>query len=319
MGNRFKRIAKSTSFPAFVLFAAFIVINILVTKNFLTLSYMKGVAINNAPLICLTMGMSVVIISGGIDLSLGTLLSVVNTLCVTFTALGWNPVLVILVCLLVGAGIGMINGLVVGYLRIPPLLATFAMSTILEGLALIILPKPGGNPDQGVMKWYRTGVLGVPIATFAILLVALTGVFILKSKFGILVRATGYNEKEAFFSGIHTGRIKLYTYMIAGLFGGLGGILMTYGINSADATIGTDMCMQCIAACVIGGVDLAGGQGHSLGALWGILFLTFVSSVIVSLGLDTFSQSFWSGMVLLISLLGSVILMKRSKKAIGLD
>lgn len=94
---------------------------------------------------------------------------------------------------------------------------------------------------------------------------------------------------------------------------------MTYGINSADATIGTDMCMQCIAACVIGGVDLAGGQGHSLGALWGILFLTFVSSVIVALGLDTFSQSFWSGMVLLISLLGSVILMKRSKKAIGLD
>ena len=89
MGNRFKRIAKSTSFPAFVLFAAFIVINILVTKNFLTLSYMKGVAINNAPLICLTMGMSVVIISGGIDLSLGTMLSVVNTLCVTFTALGW--------------------------------------------------------------------------------------------------------------------------------------------------------------------------------------------------------------------------------------
>ncbi len=319
MGNYLKKTVKSTSFPAFVLFAAFVVINIFVTKNFFTLSYMKGVAINNAPLICLTVGMSVVIISGGIDLSLGTMLSVVNTLCVTFTAWGIHPLLVILMCFAVGVGIGMINGIVVGYLRIPPLLATFAMSTILEGLALIILPKPGGNPHQGVMKWYRAGVAGIPIATFAILAVALIGAFIWKSKFGILVRATGYNEKEAFFSGIQTSRIKLYTYMIAGFFGGLGGILMTYGINSADATIGTDMCMQCIAACVIGGVDLAGGQGHSLGAFWGILFLTFVSSVIVALGLDTFSQSFWSGMVLLVSLLGSVILMKRSKKAVGLD
>lgn len=319
MSDKLKKIVKSSSFPAFALLVIFVIINLFVTKNFLSLNYMKGVAINNAPIICLTIGMAIVIIAGGIDLSLGAMLSVVNTLCVTFTAYGWNPILVIMICILIGGAIGAINGFVVGYLRIPPLLATFAMSTVLEGLALIILPNPGGNPDPDVMKWYRAGYFGIPIATFVIILLAVIAVFILKSKFGTWIRATGHDEKKSFFSGIPAGKTTLLAFIISGLFGGLGGVLMTLGINSADATIGINMCMQCISACVIGGVDLAGGQGHPFGAICGILFLTFVNSVIMALGLDSFSQTFWSGMVLLISLMGAVVLMRHSKKSSGLE
>lgn len=314
-----KRAAKNSSFPAFLLFVLFFILNIIFTMNFLSFSYMKGFAINNAPIICLTIGMSIVIIAGGIDLSLGMLLSVVNTLCVTFTAMGWHLVAVIIVCLLIGAGIGLVNGLIVGYLRIPPLLATFAMSTILEGLALIILPEPGGNPDQIAERIYRRGFLHMPVATYIIIGVAILAYFMLKSKTALWIRATGFSEKKAFFSGIPANKTVMLSFCISGLLGGLGGILMTFGINSADATIGASMCMTCISACVIGGVDLAGGQGHSLGALWGILFLTLVDSIVMALGLDTFSQNFWSGMVLLVSLLVSVIFMRRSKKNSGLD
>jgi len=264
----------------------------------------------------LAIGVTVVIISTGIELSLGSVLALASVVAASFAqAPDWArpmyPGLQLPVLLSFGAGIavgalcGLINGALIAGFRIPPFIATLGMMTAARGVALIY---SNGRPISGLTDEFnyigQGSVLGIPIPIIVLAVVAIAAHLMLhNTRFGRHVYALGGNEQAARVSGLNLTRIKILIYVFAGALAGLGGLVLSARIGSGQPTLGQGAELDAIAAAVIGGTSFAGGIGTIWGTLVGALIIGVINNGLDLLNVSPFSQQVVKGVIIVIAII----------------
>lgn len=307
--------------------------------GFLGLGNFQGVLANNSLLLVLALGQSFVIISGGIDLSTGWVMglaSVVASLVMRRYPLDANLFLVIssgfLACAIIGLAAGFINGTVISRLKVPPFIATLGMYGIARGFGYVLsggppvsVNQPGiGQFGNGFVLYFHPtagysffkipfGVLGeelrklVPVLPYLIIyfiiILIITNWVLSKTRFGQHVYAVGGNSMAALRAGIPVKIILTKVYMLSGLMAGLSGFLYVMRYSGGVAAAGDALNLNSVAAVVVGGASLLGGEGTLIGTLVGTLIISIISNGLIILGIDPFYQYVVVGMIIIFAVL----------------
>lgn len=314
MMSKVKKIVSWSAFPSLLLFLIFLGINGLMT-NGLSVSFFRSFISTNAGAICVAIGVTSTILVAGTDISLGSIVSLVNVVIVTLCEHGYSVPLAALAGLGSAVLCGMLNGFIIGVMRVNPLLTTFATSTAFSGIALWILPYPGGSIDFSFGDWYLGNMFGfVPTPVVMILILVIIWVVVMKRPMGIHIYALGKDVKKAYASGINVAALRFFVHTFAGLAAGIAGICISANICAGSPTVGSAMSMNSIAAAVIGGVSLNGGIGGIWGGIFGASFLSILISIVVSANLSSVVQSFIQGLILLVGVSFSVVAADKEMK-----
>jgi ribose transport system permease protein len=274
------------------------------SENFFQSSNLLNVARQVSMLGIASVGFAFVLLLGGIDLSIGSVVTLVNIvtawLMVTATM---NPILASILALIMSAAIGFANGWIIANIRMPPLIVTLAMMIIIEGLAYLICQ---GLPIYGFPKsytWIGQGYLGpIPIPVIIMAVIMGIGSFILnKTYFGRYFYAVGGNEQAANLSGIKVKHVKYLVYTLSGFFAGIAGIVILSRTNSAQVLSGKGLEFDVLTACVLGGVSVTGGFGKISNVVAGVLILGVLSNGLVLLDVSQFVQMVIKGSVLMLA------------------
>jgi ribose transport system permease protein len=278
----------------------------------------QGLAISVLPLALATVAQAIVVISGGIDLSIGSMMALTSVVAASLMVdqSGEIGVVIVVGVLLLGLLLGAINGGLVVATRVPDIVVTLAMSFVWAGCALLVLKTPGG----GSVEWLRQLVLGSVLipwipkaAVVLVVIVAVIWIPLRRSRVGLSIYAVGSNRLAAFRSGVPVGRTKVLAYMFTGLFAALGGLSLT-----ASTGIGTPVpgpyTLQSVAAVVLGGVALAGGRGGVFGPIVGVVILQLIRTDMTFLNVDTNLAVVAQGAILIgVVMVGSLIQLRRSR------
>lgn len=259
------------------------------------------------PLMILTAGQAIVIIGGGIDLSVGTMVSMVNAILVTWITRESTGA-EIATAIAVGAGAGMLaglfNGLCVSYLRLQPIVTTYATSFIYAGVALWILPRPGGLMPSELTKFYRSNPLEIPLMIWVAALLILLWVGLRGTRYGRYLFAVGGKAESAYATGVPVSLLRLSTYVIAGLMAAFAALALTLSTGTGDPRIGDAMTLPSIVAVVLGGTRLSGGQGGIAGSLIGVVILGTIRNIISFADVPTWWQTFVDASIIIVALAG---------------
>ncbi len=255
----------------------------------------------------ISFGMTFVILTGGIDLSVGSILALSSALMGSFIVGGLDPILGIVFACLIGAALGAVNGLVITYGKVAPFIATLATMTIFRGMTLVYT---NGNPISGLteneafLNFGQGYFLELPVP--AVMMLIMFGIlyFILhKTPLGRKTYAVGGNEKVSYIAGIKINRIKIFAYTVTGMLCGMAGAILTSRLNSAQPTAGTGYELDAIAAVVLGGTSLSGGKGRIVGTLVGALIIGTLNNGLNILNVSSFYQQVVKGIVILLAVL----------------
>jgi len=270
--------------------------------NFLTsynlLNIIRQASINGL----IAFGMMTVILSSGIDLSVGSTLAFTSLIMAKMIHAGINTPIAIGVAILLGAMVGIINGLLISKGKLQPMIATLSTMMVFRGVTLYVSNGvPESKLGEGLIGWLGRGNLaGIPIPVFILVIVFAIFFFMLnRTVFGKRVYAIGGNVKAARLSGIHVERNQIYVYMISGILATLAGIILTSRIDSAVPTAGASFEMNAIAACVIGGASLTGGRGKVTGTLIGIMIIAVLMNGLNILGTSAYLQQIITGLIII--------------------
>jgi len=286
------------------------------TDTFLTADNGLNVLRQTAVNICIATGMTLIVLTAGIDLSVGSVLALCGAIAagllkngiripsadlfIGFTVLG-----VVLAGIFIGALLGFFNGLVITKFKVPPFVATLAMLTIARGFTLLYTkgqPISNLGSDFAVIGtgWW----LGIPVPVWIAAVVVLFAVFITRqTKLGRYIYAIGGNETAAKFSGINITKVKITVYAMAGALAAIGGIIVTSRLDSAQPDAGTNYELNAIAAVVIGGTSLSGGKGTVWGAVMGAIIIGVLNNGLVLLNVSAFWQQVVKGGVILLAVI----------------
>jgi ribose transport system permease protein len=319
---RLKKSSQSPEFPSAIILVTVILLNALLQKNFFAINVIQVNLLTFTPLILISIGQAIIILSGGIDLSVGTQVSLINViLAVMMRNAGDNRAAVIpamLVAFLTALGMGFVNGFAAGYLFLAPMIATFATSAIWFGIALLILPSPGGFiPDWLVQGFsWKFSLISTPL--IVIVLAYLFWVLIIKKRsLGRHIYAVGSNEAAAFANGIDTNQVKVLSYMLGSFFVLLGAFAITFQSASGDARLGASYTLTSIAAVVVGGISLKGGTGNVIGAVIGAIVLNMVINLIYFANVPSEYQEFTKGAIIIVALAMAVIYKRREARGLA--
>ncbi|WP_306489345.1 ABC transporter permease [Anaerococcus octavius] len=255
----------------------------------------------------IALGMTFVILTGGIDLSVGSTLALTSAIFAGLLQNGMNTGLAILIALVLGLVLGLLNGILITKGKLAPFIVTLATMTIFRGLTLVYTDgRPIAGPrDDFAFKFLGKGqFLGIPFQVILFILAFLVLWMILnKTALGRKIYAVGGNEKASFISGINIDKVKIWVYVISSLMAVLSGLVLTSRLNSAQPTAGAAYEMDAIAAVVLGGTSMTGGSGSLTGTLIGILILGVLNNGLNLLGVSSFYQQIVKGIVILIAVL----------------
>tara|TARA_R110002124_G_scaffold287193_1_gene471120 strand:+ start:25546 stop:26520 length:975 start_codon:yes stop_codon:yes gene_type:complete len=296
----------------------------LMTDNFMTTdnfwNVMRQISVN----VCISVGMTLVILTAGIDLSVGSILAFCGAvtagllsngisipalnLFIGFTVLG-----AVLAGLLVGGGLGFINGYAITKFKVPPFVATLAMLTMARGFTMLWTK---GHPISGLGETFGflgTGwFLGIPMPVWISGVVVVTAIVLTgKTRFGRYIYAIGGNENASLLSGIPIAKVKIWVYALAGILAAVGGILVTARLDSAQPNAGFSYELDAIAAVVIGGTSLSGGRGTILGTVLGAIIIGVLNNGLILMSVSPFWQQVIKGLVILLA----VIIDKSNQKS----
>ncbi len=259
-------------------------------------------------LILAATGQTIVLLRGGIDLSIGGMISLATA--IAATRFGSDPLNIALWSvgiLALGFAVGALNGLFISVLKLQPFLVTLATWSVLNGCALLVLPVDGGNfPGWWIGIGYMQ-YFGLSLPVWLLVLLLIFWFWFARTRTGIEIRATGSSEKSAFLSGVSVTRVNILSYGLAGLFAALAALYLTTQVGAGSPTIGRDYVLPSVAAAVVGGVSLFGGRGNLLGTVIGAFILTLIGNLVFSLHVSNYWQPVVSGLVLLIAVLTSSI------------
>lgn len=269
--------------------------------NFLSL--LRQSAINGM----IAFGMTCVILTGGIDLSVGSVLALTAAIAAFLIKAGMAAPVAMLIALLIGGVFGMISGILVTKGRLQPFIATLITMTVFRGLTMVFTDgKPiSGLGDSGFLKFVGKGmVLRVPFPAILFLLLFAVFAFVLgKTTFGRRVYATGSNAVSARLSGVNTDRTRLYVYVISGVMSALAGLILISRLNSAQPTLGEGYELDAIASVALGGTSMNGGRGLISGTFVGVLIIAVLSNGLNIIGVSSYYQQVVKGIVILIAVL----------------
>lgn len=293
----------------FVLLVIAAAANAALQPTFFTAYNLSSMFATFAPSVAAAVAQTIVVLTGAIDLSLGALITLASVVAVVLVDGDPSKIpLAVAAALAVGLLGGLFNGLLVALVRLQPIVATFATTFVFGGLALTVLPQPGGSVPVEVTTAYRAATLGVPNALWLILLVALLWVALRRSRLGIHLYAVGGNTTAAFATGVRVTRVQVAAYLVAGLFAGVAALAILANTGSGDpyvgsvggaAIIGGELTLSSIAALVIGGTALSGGRGGALGSIAGAIVLGLVANIVFFLGVSSGMRELIDGLIVI--------------------
>jgi ribose transport system permease protein len=255
------------------------------------------------------LGQSLVVLTGGIDLSVGGIVDVTNS--VAARMMQDNPgsiVGITLLVLLIGAGAGLLNGLLVTYGRLQPIIVTIATLAIWQGVALLVLPQPGGSIPTVVTNLLAGDIAGLPASLIIFILLILFWQVLRRTPFLVALYAIGNDERAARANGASVELAKVGAYTLGGVFAGAAGLYLAASSTSGDATTGTQFTLTSIAAVVLGGISLFGGRGSAVGSLIGACILTLLLNVLFFAGVNPQLQEFFQGLFLILAVVVSTLI-----------
>ena len=289
----------------------------LLSDRFFTLSNLTNIALQTSVVAITTIGMTLTMLSAGIDLSVGSIAALSGALTTGLMTRNGIPVSVaILLGVGIGAALGAINGLLIVYGKLPPFVATLAMLGVARGLTLVYTE---GKPISGLADTFTflgTGNLGpVPMPVIIWGIVLLIFFFILRhTKFGLYIYALGGNEETARLAGIQTNFTKIIVYTLSGTLAAVTGILLTARLWSAQPQMASGMELDAIAASVLGGVSLFGGVGSAIGASIGALIVGMLGNGLNLLRIPSYYQQVIKGIVFILAVIFDMYAKKQVKK-----
>jgi ribose transport system permease protein len=294
-GARASRVQIGDNWPVLV-FVGLLAI-LIVLKGRFTPFDIRSLSVNALPLALIALGQFLVVLTRGVDLSLGPVASVAGAvMALTVTA---HPVVGLAAPLLIGLGAGFVNGVFVARLGMPPIIVTLATMSVWQGVALIVLPDPGGSVPKALQEAIAGGFSSPLMGIVGQLACIVGGTWLLSTRFGLHLRAIGGDEQAARMSGVRAPNVKTAAYGLAGLLAALGGMYLATAAASGSPTVGDSFILTSIAAVVIGGVPLTGGRGTALGVVMGALVLTITGSLLYFADVSSFYQSVIDGVILL--------------------
>lgn len=309
MKNRYTWDFMMARYPVFfpvVLLVISIAVNLFLQPNMFERNTLNSNMRVFLPLILLTVGQAIVLIGGGIDISVGAIVSVVNTILATRVGLDGTPELMwqyVLISLLAGLLAGAINGFFIAYLRLQPIITTYATSFLYAGFALFILPNPGGGIPSGIANFYRTSTpLGLPLAFYVIAVLLLAWVYLSSTRYGKYLYAVGGKADAAYETAVPVMRMQFSIYVISGLMSALAGIAITMLSGSGNADIGGPMTLNSITAVVIGGNAFSGGIGGVAGPILGAITLSLIQNIISFANINTWWETLVKATIIVLAL-----------------
>ena len=276
-----------------------------ITPRFLSIANIKNVLTQVSVNAVIAIGMSFVILTGGIDLSVGSILAVSGAAAASIIKSTGNLFLAIIVALAIGSVIGLINGVLISKGRIQAFIVTLATMTIFRGVTYVYT---NGTPISGLGQSFSSignkTFLGLPIPVLLMVIVFGIGFYVLsQTRYGRYLYALGGNEDSARLSGINTSKIKTLVYVICGATAALSGIIVTSRIGSASPNAGVGFELDAIAAVVLGGTSLAGGEGSVVGTIIGALIIGVLNNGLNLMNVSPFYQAIVKGLVILLAVM----------------
>ncbi len=279
----------------------------LTSPDFLTVGNLLNVMRQASINALIGFGMTLVILLGGIDLSVGSILALSSVMSASLMQSGMSPAFATLAGIVAGGLMGLVNGLVISKGKVAPFIATLGSMTVLRGLALVVSDgSPISNFNSDFFSMLGGGYVARLIPVPVVLMLIMFGVFwfvLRKTVFGRHVYATGGNAESARLSGVKVDRIQLWVYAISGVMAAIAGIVLTSRLNSAQPTAGTGYELDAIAAVVLGGTSLTGGRGWIFGTLVGALLIGVLNNGLNLLDVSSFYQQVVKGCVILLAVL----------------
>jgi ribose transport system permease protein len=286
------------------------------TPYFATVGNFKSVLIGAVPGVIIAVGMAILLASGGFDLSVAAVMALCGTVGAYLVDQGYPTPVAIIATLVLGGFIGSLNGGIIAYLKVNPLIATLGTLSIARGLALAMTEgyNISGLPGSFTLLGDQ-GVLGLPWMAWIMVLLVIFGDLALRyTRFLRQAYYIGGNERAAALSGIRVNRFRVFAYALSGLLSALAGILLAARLSTAVPTAGEGLELTVIAAAIIGGASLAGGEGTVLGAALGVFFLSLLSNALTQLGVSIFWQQVFTGIVLIVAVTLDMLVRRRSSR-----
>jgi ribose transport system permease protein len=255
---------------------------------------------NTMPLALAALGQTMVVLTRGIDLSVGGIVDLTNALAaIWLTGSALNMIGISVLIVLIGAAAGLINGLLVGLGRLQPIVVTLATLSIFQGLAIRVLPQPGGAVPAGYTDFLVN--TNNPTALIFLVIAVLGWMALRRSRLGVGLFAIGNDEPSAIALGINATRAKIAAYTIGGALYAVAGLFLAANATAGDATTGDSYTLTSIVAVVLGGVNLFGGRGSAVGAICGAFITAMIVNILFFAHINPLYQSFYEGLFLVIA------------------
>lgn len=284
-----------------VIFIVFTIICNILGKNFLTINNVFNIITQASIISIIAIGASLVILTGGIDLSVGSIVGFIGIFGGLMIKGGVPLFITCLLCIFVGGLFGLLNGCLVSYGKVPAFIVTLGTMQIARGLALLINSgQPVSGFTGGLGNIMTTKILGIPISIFYVFFLYGVIVFVMSyTKFGRHVYSIGGNMNAARLSGIRVNRVEQVVYVLSGVFAAIGGILLLSRLTYADPNAGSGYEMSAIASTVIGGISLSGGKGRMGNTLIGAIILSTLTCGLQIMNVATYYQTIITGIVII--------------------
>jgi ribose transport system ATP-binding protein len=303
-----RRVAWLERWSSSLLVATLVAIFVLFTASrspyFLGETNLASLALQWVPLGLVAFGQTIVLLVAGVDLSVGPLMSLITaeaSYLLASTAVS-ALFLGVAVALATGVCVGLVNGALIRYMKIPDLIATLATFSAVGGAALILRPAPGGQVSESFMAGMTSRIGAVPLVPLLVLAAYGVGEVVLsRSRYGVYVYATGSRAEAAFVSGVPVEHVRFLAYVISGLAGALAGLFLAARIGSGDPQAGASYTLYSVTAAAVGGTSLFGGRGTLTGALLGALLIAGMQNFLDLLGVSSYFQYVWTGVLTLLA------------------
>jgi len=302
----FKKLTSIREFMLLIIIVTTFILMTILSPIFLTPENLLAVLLGLSVQVIVAIGMTNLMVSGGFDLSVGSVMALSGAICAMCLLNGVSIVISILLGLLVGVAVGFLNGFIVAILGINPFITTLGTMMGMRGVLLVIT---GAKNVYGLPELFlaiaQTKMFGIQSLTvIAIVLMIIGDIILRKTRFFRQNYYIGSNERSANLSGINVKKMKIFNYVLSGILAALAGVLFTSRLNSASTTAGVNLEFQVITAVIIGGASLNGGEGTVLGAFLGALIMGLVSDALTLLGVEVY----WNQVVIGSTLLLAVII-----------
>jgi len=295
---------------------ALILIFYVFSRDFLSLMNISNIIRQGAPLIIVSLGMLIVIIGGGIDLSVGALMALTGTIIAICTNAGISLTMALILGIAVSTFCGLISGILIGMGGLPPMIVTFGMLYIAQGINLGITGGGSLNISSKALSYFGRGaeLLGLPAALWVVVLVIVIIAFLLnKTVFGGYLYAIGTDPIGAKAMGIKVNKCVILNYVISGFLAGVAGVVLASRLLTGNALIGIGTEFKAVASVVVGGTSIAGGSGTLVGTIIGALIIIILENALSLFGISAGTMAVITGLSLMVMVVLSQLLYRRDK------